>query len=132
MNESIEGTDALRIHQNSVQCQKICYGGVKLHHHSHEDAADMWDYPIAASVLLTLPGHPHVESYESLDVHTGIPFGVSIQSPTEWSFELTNQVQMAANTVWRDEIYITLESYKIVNFAIDSRSRHINITHVLN
>jgi len=79
-----------------------------------------------------LPGHPHIESYESSDVHTEIIFGVNNSSPTEWSFELTNNIQMAAGTIWRDEIYLTLESYKIVNFAVDSRTRGVNATHVLN
>jgi len=46
--DSIDASDDIRQHMNLVQCQKICYGGVKLHHHGHDDPAILWDFPIAA------------------------------------------------------------------------------------
>ena len=129
--ESID-CDALRIHYNSVQCQRVCFGGVRLHQQNHGDSANLWDYPVAAQILLTQPGHPHIENYESSDVHTDISFGINNASPTEFLFELTNHYAMAAGSIWRDEVYLTLESYKIVTFATDLRTRGVNVTHVLN
>lgn len=128
----IDACDPIRLHRNSVQCQEACWGGVRLHHSNNPAGSGIWDYAKAAQVLLSLPGHPHKEQYDQVDVHTETPFGISNQSATEYAFEYTNQTAVPAGLLWRDEMYLVIESYKIVQFNVDRRTRRVGIASKLN
>ena len=105
---------------------------MRLHHANNPAGSGIWDYAKAAQVLLTLPGHPHKEQYDQVDVHTECPFGISNRSATEYAFEYTNQTAVPAGTMWRDEIYLVIESYKIVEFNVNRRTRRVGISSKLN
>ena len=83
-------------------------GGVRLHHTNNPAGSAIWDYAKAGQVLLCLPGHPHKEQYDEVDVHTETPFGINNRSATEWAFEYTNQTAVPAGTLWRDELYLVI------------------------
>ena len=113
-------------------CQNVCYGGVRLHHANSQFGGNIWDYTKAAQVLLCLPGHPHREQWDMVDVHTQCPIGISNHSATEYAFEYTNQTATPAGTIWRDELYLVVESYKIINISVDRRTRRVGVSSKLN
>ena len=77
-------------------------------------------------------GHPHKEQYDQVDVHTECPFGISNRSATEYVFEYINQTAVTAGTMWRDEIYLVIEWYNIVNSVVDRLTRRVGVTFKLN
>ena len=66
------------------------------------------------------------------DVHTETPFGITNHSATEYAFEYTNQTATSAGTIWRDELYLVVESYKIINIHVDRRTRRVGVSSKLN
>jgi len=125
-------TDYCRKHANSVEMQKTCYGGVMLHPLNDGNGDADWDYPVAGSVLLCHPGHPHKENYDTTEVHSMIPYGLSNTNVSEYEFSYTANFELAAGNVWRGEMQVVLEAYKIVKFTPNYKTGQVAIHNVLN
>ena len=121
----IEANDQVRQHFNSVECQCVCWGGVRLPPRN-VPTVNSTSYITAAQVLLTPPPHPHREQWDNVDVHTQIPFGISNNSPCEWSWEYT--AAQPDPYVWRDECHIVLENYRSVSVVIDQRTGRASVS----
>ena len=70
--------------------QRTCFGAVKLHPINDANGIADWDYPVCGSVLLAHPGHPHREDYETSDIHSVIPYGISNTNVSEYEFTYFN------------------------------------------
>ena len=84
-----------------MEWQRTCFGAVKLHPINNANGIADWDYPVCGSVLLAHPGHPHREDYETSDIHSVIPYGISNTNVSEYEFTYFNNHEVAASNVWR-------------------------------
>ena len=79
---SVDACDDIRKHYNTVEYQKVCWGGVRLHAHNATECSNAFDYPVAAQILLT-PPDICIWSNLTRSTTTAIPFGISNNNPTE-------------------------------------------------
>ncbi len=124
--------DYVRKHANSVEMQRTCFGAVKLHPINDNNGIADWDYHVCGSVLLAHPGHPHREDYETSDIHSVIPYGISNTNVSEYEFTYFNNHEVAAAAVWRGEMQVVLESYRIVSLIPDYKQGSVEVKKVLN
>ena len=128
----IDADDPSRKHSNSIDMQNTCYGNVKLHPHKDLNSSNLWDYPVAGSVLLCHPGHPHREEHSHNDVHISIPHWILNQNASEFEFQWTNNQNLDMANIWRGELHIVLEKLSRGQLCADYVKGTVEVKSITN